>query len=182
MSLVTADTPGGILGPARKNCLSMTPCLPNLICARLCRHQHRHSLLLLLARPPTTRARLLSFLRPSTQSLLQPLSHHPNLMSYHSPHPSQSQFHFDSSTPPPPPPKPSTHSSGRGTPLGGPPLPPTPTTAQTSQPIYGQPAHDQVESGAGYQQPEDALPQIDLPEDGWLPEILKDKKFTQPSP
>ncbi|KAK8216124.1 hypothetical protein IWZ00DRAFT_523300 [Phyllosticta capitalensis] len=96
-------------------------------------------------------------------------------MSYHSPHPSQSQFHFDSSTPPPPPPKPSTHSSGRGTPLGGPPLPPTPTTAQTSQPIYGQPAHDQVESGAGYQQPEDALPQIDLPEDGWLPEILKDK-------
>ncbi|KAK8166600.1 hypothetical protein IWX90DRAFT_385198 [Phyllosticta citrichinensis] len=96
-------------------------------------------------------------------------------MSHHTPHPSQSHFHFDSSTPPPPPPKPSAHSSGRGSPLGGPPLPPTPTTAQTSQSPYGQSAFAQVDSAVAYQQPEDALPRIDLPDEGWLPEILKDK-------
>lgn len=95
-------------------------------------------------------------------------------MSYHSPHQSQAQFHFDASTPPPPPPKPSAHSSGRGTPLTGPPLPPTP--AQIAQAQAG-PASQSPQTYGG-QQPavEDRQPQIELPEEGWLPNVLKDKK------
>ncbi|KAF4535134.1 Glycosyltransferase family 25 [Lasiodiplodia theobromae] len=94
-------------------------------------------------------------------------------MSYHSPHQSQAQFHFDASTPPPPPPKPSAHSSGRGTPLTGPPLPPTP--AQIAQAQAG-PASQSPQTYGG-QQPavEDRQPPIELPEEGWLPNVLKDK-------
>jgi len=96
-------------------------------------------------------------------------------MAYHPPHPSQSQFQFDPSTPPPPPPKPSTHSSGRGTPLTGPPLPPPPS-GQAPQHLQnnGQPVFIQ---SLGDQSTQDAATGIGPPEEGWLPEILKDKTY-----
>ncbi|KAF2428805.1 hypothetical protein EJ08DRAFT_671259 [Tothia fuscella] len=91
-------------------------------------------------------------------------------MAYHSPHPSQSQFQFNPSTPPPPPPKPSGHSSGHATPTTGPPRPPPPPgqSSQTAENRY-----------SGVYNPDRATEyearRIDGPEEGWLPEILKDK-------
>ncbi|KAL1620192.1 hypothetical protein SLS56_009783 [Neofusicoccum ribis] len=94
-------------------------------------------------------------------------------MSYHSPHQSQAHFQFNASTPPPPPPKPSAHSSGRGTPLAGPPLPPTP--AQIAQ-AQADPALQQPQAYGSQQPPAENSPaQIELPEEGWLPDVLKDK-------
>ncbi|KAF2461122.1 hypothetical protein BDY21DRAFT_361115 [Lineolata rhizophorae] len=109
---------------------------------------------------------------------------------------------YDSATPPPPPPKPSAHSSGRGTPTtgGGPPLPPPPPQAQQAQ--YGgeqygggggggqgaaqQPTQQQWPGGTGGAErqasgvggvagEEATAPQIEFPEEGWLPDIVKDK-------
>ncbi|KAF2120813.1 hypothetical protein BDV96DRAFT_484979 [Lophiotrema nucula] len=93
-------------------------------------------------------------------------------MAFHSPRQSQTQFHFNPSTPPPPPPKPSAHSSGRGTPLTGPPLPPPP--GQTSQAYNEYHASSQTYAPNPSQTAQDPVP-IPPPEDGWLPDVLKDK-------
>ncbi|KAF2813357.1 uncharacterized protein BDZ99DRAFT_568575 [Mytilinidion resinicola] len=90
-------------------------------------------------------------------------------MSYHSPRQSQTQFQFNPSPPPPPPPKPSAHSSGQAT--SQPPLPPLPP---------GQQYYDQQQPPQQYPQghsQQDANEQngVPLPEDGWLPDIIKDK-------
>ncbi|OCK79176.1 hypothetical protein K432DRAFT_300448 [Lepidopterella palustris CBS 459.81] len=96
-------------------------------------------------------------------------------MSYHSPRQSQTQFQFNPSTPPPPPPKPSAHSSGRGTPLIGPPLPPPPPR-QATPPYYDQQqATAQQYTPNQPQQNQGQYSAIQPPEDGWLPAILKDK-------
>ncbi|KAF2746422.1 hypothetical protein M011DRAFT_445195 [Sporormia fimetaria CBS 119925] len=87
-------------------------------------------------------------------------------MAYGSPRQSQHLFQYNPSTPPPPPPKPATHSSRHGTPQTGPPLPPPPP-----------PQHydDQTYATARPQPQEQDQPPIPLPEDGWLPAVLKDK-------
>ncbi|KAF2094767.1 hypothetical protein NA57DRAFT_68335 [Rhizodiscina lignyota] len=99
-------------------------------------------------------------------------------MSLRSPLQSQSQFSYDTSTPPPPPPKPSTHSSGRGTPLTGPPLPPPP---------HGQSPHPSITSNPqGYSGSPGPNPpnqhafeqEIPPPEPGWLPDIVKQQTTT----
>lgn len=89
-------------------------------------------------------------------------------MAFHSPRQSQNFYQFNPSTPPPPPPKPSAHSSGTATPQTGPPLPPPP--GQQSQPHNLHP-HAPLQN----QPPNTAQPSISLPEEGWLPDILKDK-------
>ncbi|KAF2197494.1 hypothetical protein GQ43DRAFT_484100 [Delitschia confertaspora ATCC 74209] len=90
-------------------------------------------------------------------------------MSFQSLRQSQTWNQYNAATPPPPPPKPSAHSSGRATPQGGPPLPPPPGQASQSYQQHSQPTA----------QPENPLSQkqgtIQAPEDGWLPDILKDK-------
>lgn len=90
-------------------------------------------------------------------------------MAFHSPRQSQNYYDFDPSTPPPPPPKPSTHSSGTATPQTGPPLPPPPPQA-SQQSIPRANARDPSES-----QPRQ--PDVPPPEDGWLPDVLKDKTY-----
>ncbi|KAF2401360.1 hypothetical protein EJ06DRAFT_581505 [Trichodelitschia bisporula] len=93
-------------------------------------------------------------------------------MSRHSPHQSQSQFQYNPSTPPPPPPKPSAHSSGRGTPLAGPPRPPPP--GQTEQ-LFDSRQSGQHYTGGNSASSSQAFPVIPHPEPGWLPDIVKDK-------
>jgi len=92
-------------------------------------------------------------------------------MSYSSPVPAaQQQFgHFDTSTPPAPPPKPSSQSSGQATPLAGPPRPPPPGAQYQSQ--------DASQPQSNYSQiPLTVAPAaIAPPEDGWLPDIVRDK-------
>ncbi len=90
-------------------------------------------------------------------------------MAYQSPPHSQAFYPYDASTPPPPPPKPSA--SGTATPSQGPPLPPPPP-GQTqsygnhhpSQPHFPNTASTFTDPAA-----------VQLPEDGWLPDLLKDK-------
>ncbi|KAF2842240.1 hypothetical protein M501DRAFT_998503 [Patellaria atrata CBS 101060] len=97
-------------------------------------------------------------------------------MSFHSPRQSQSQFQYNPSTPPLPPPKPSGHSSSRGTPVTGPPLPPPPP-GQSGSPYL----RDQQNNARTtilpdqYPQQHASAPHIQVPEEGWLPDILKDK-------
>ncbi|KAF2018676.1 hypothetical protein BU24DRAFT_488761 [Aaosphaeria arxii CBS 175.79] len=88
-------------------------------------------------------------------------------MSYHSPQPSQS---FYQSTPPPPPPKPSAHSSGHATPSNnGPPLPPAPPQSYKDN-------NQATSFHPSFQNPQETdQPPIQPPEDGWLPNVLKDK-------
>ncbi|KAF2869993.1 hypothetical protein BDV95DRAFT_576847 [Massariosphaeria phaeospora] len=86
-------------------------------------------------------------------------------MAFHSPRQSQNFFQFDASTPPPPPPK-----SNPATPQTGPPLPPPPPT-QTSQPYSN---HPQASTQNSSQAAPDQHP-VPLPDDGWLPNVLKDK-------
>ncbi|CAA9958280.1 hypothetical protein P3342_003128 [Pyrenophora teres f. teres] len=91
-------------------------------------------------------------------------------MSYSSPRHSQNFYQYDSSTPPPPPPKPG-RSSGTATPSQGPPLPPPPPGQASS-------GNQQHTSQAQYQQyaPTDAEQfVIQPPDNGWLPDVLKDK-------
>ena len=83
-------------------------------------------------------------------------------MAFHSPRQSQNLFQFNPSTPPPPPPK---HSSGPATPQSGPPLPPPP-------PQQGYSEHQQAPTHAQFQPQQPAVPP---PDDGWLPDVLKDK-------
>ncbi|KAF1956226.1 hypothetical protein CC80DRAFT_472976 [Byssothecium circinans] len=94
-------------------------------------------------------------------------------MAFHSPRQSQNFYQFNPSTPPPPPPKPSAHSSGTATPQTGPPLPPPPPGQQSYN-------HHPHESSQAYPpnpaQPGSApSPAVQPPEDGWLPDVLKDK-------
>ncbi|KAF2264484.1 hypothetical protein CC78DRAFT_227940 [Lojkania enalia] len=91
-------------------------------------------------------------------------------MAYHSPRQSQNVFHFDLSTPPPPPPKPSAHSSRHGTPQTGPPLPPPPP-GQTKQPH----SHRPQPSAKAYPPADQASLPVPPLQDGWLPDVLKDK-------
>ncbi|MCJ1356406.1 MAG: hypothetical protein MMC33_006401 [Icmadophila ericetorum] len=78
---------------------------------------------------------------------------------------------FDASTPPPPPPKPSSHEPSRNhTPQTGPPLPPPPSDNSTRQ--YQQ----QDQSFQDFTVVNGPLPPST--EEGWLPEILRDKSKT----
>ncbi|KAJ6271062.1 intracellular protein transport-like protein [Bipolaris maydis] len=93
-------------------------------------------------------------------------------MAYSSPRHSQQFYQYDASTPPPPPPKPG-RASGTATPSQGPPLPPPPGQAsssgdpqQHSQTQYQQPGHQVSDQVA-----------VPGPEDGWLPDVLKDKSY-----
>ncbi|KAF2691066.1 hypothetical protein K458DRAFT_288539 [Lentithecium fluviatile CBS 122367] len=92
-------------------------------------------------------------------------------MAYHSPRQSQNFYDFNPSTPPPPPPKPSAHSSRTATPRNGPPLPPP---QSQSQPYHSQQAptqnYAQTSSAPGSEHPI-----VEPPDDGWLPDVLKDK-------
>ncbi|KAI9655382.1 MAG: hypothetical protein M1821_005529 [Bathelium mastoideum] len=99
-------------------------------------------------------------------------------MSQSPAHPTpQSAFEL-SAPPPPPPPKPSAHSSGHGTPLSGPPRPPPPP-GQVAQPYYD----PNIEGPSLYtSQPQPEIESsetlIPLPENGWLPDSLRDKSTT----
>ena len=88
-----------------------------------------------------------------------------NIMAFQSPRHSQNFYQYDASTPPPPPPKPAGHSSGTATPSNGPPLPPPPQQ-HLNQPY----APPQVLADQLAVQP---------PEDGWLPDVLKDQTYVR---
>ncbi|KAI9726393.1 MAG: hypothetical protein M1834_009056 [Cirrosporium novae-zelandiae] len=100
-------------------------------------------------------------------------------MSYTGPFPTASptastfptSLPIDPNAPPPPPPKPSSHETSRlGTPQAGPPLPPPPPIEQSSQSNRNSQYADQIsESTTPAPSP--------LPEEGWVPEILKDKSI-----
>lgn len=93
------------------------------------------------------------------------------MSSLNSPIQPQAPFSYDNSTPPPPPPKPSAHSSGRGTPLTGPPLPPPPP----GQSPY--PTHSNTPGAQGQGQFDaHVFEQIPPPEPGWLPDVVKQQK------
>jgi hypothetical protein len=89
-------------------------------------------------------------------------------MAFQSPRNSQSFYQHDTSTPPPPPPKPG---SGTATPSRGPPLPPPPPSQP--QPHGGsQLAYSQNEPQANPYQLT-----VQPPNEGWLPEFVKDKVY-----
>jgi hypothetical protein len=69
------------------------------------------------------------------------------------------------SSPPPPPPK---NSSGLSTPKAVPPKPPPPPTGQNGS------------SNTGGDEVIKALAQLRPPEEGWLPDILRDKSYARP--
>ncbi|KAL2221323.1 hypothetical protein M432DRAFT_667443 [Thermoascus aurantiacus ATCC 26904] len=88
---------------------------------------------------------------------------------------------IDADTPPPPPPKPSSHeASRRGTPQTGPPLP-RPPQSLSQEDLQSQAASGgQTETSnqpEGAQHPGSQSPQPEPPsiEEGWIPDILKDK-------
>jgi hypothetical protein len=85
-------------------------------------------------------------------------------MAYQSPRHSQNFYQYDASTPPPPPPKP----GGSATPASGPPLPPPP-----------QSYNDQQQNQQNYHQHNRQPDQLAVqpPEEGWLPEVLRDKTY-----
>ncbi|CBX92871.1 hypothetical protein LEMA_P055770.1 [Plenodomus lingam JN3] len=95
-------------------------------------------------------------------------------MAYQSPRHSQGFYPYDASTPPPPPPK---HASGTATPSQsqGPPLPPPPPLPGQG-PSYGdrqQPPQDRPASSSQTREPDQ--PAIQPPQEGWLPDLVKDK-------
>ncbi|KAB2101393.1 hypothetical protein AG0111_0g10601 [Alternaria gaisen] len=91
-------------------------------------------------------------------------------MAYSSPVHSQNFYQLDASTPPPPPPKPG-RSSGNATPSQGPPLPPPPP----GQPSYPEDQQRSPRVQQQYSQIDSDQPPVQPPEDGWLPDLLKDK-------
>jgi hypothetical protein len=92
-------------------------------------------------------------------------------MAYQSPRHSQNFYQYDASTPPPPPPKPSGRTSGNATPATGPPLPPPPPQAYSDQQHASQNySEGQYPAGQLVVQP---------PDDGWLPDILRDKTYVR---
>ncbi|KAL5120265.1 hypothetical protein ACEQ8H_001823 [Pleosporales sp. CAS-2024a] len=98
-------------------------------------------------------------------------------MAYQSPRHSQSFYQYDESTPPPPPPKPGGTSTPAAT---GPPLPPPPP-----QPYDNQPPHQQEDGPHNATRSDSTGTGIAIqpPEDGWLPDILRDKSYVrQPLP
>lgn len=83
-------------------------------------------------------------------------------------------------TPPPPPPKPSSHDVSRqGTPLSG----PGPTSRPPPIQSPKQPETPRQATGAGEEQQQQQAQQVqELPEpprieDGWLPDVVKDKSY-----
>jgi hypothetical protein len=90
-------------------------------------------------------------------------------MAYQSPRHSQSFYQYDASTPPPPPPKPGVQSSHTATSTTGPPLPPPPGQAQAY--------NDQQQDSQNYSQADQLA--VQPPEDGWLPDILRDKTYAR---
>ncbi|KAL6703249.1 hypothetical protein ACN47E_010037 [Coniothyrium glycines] len=91
-------------------------------------------------------------------------------MAYSSPRHSQQFYQYDASTPPPPPPK---HNSGTATPSQGPPLPPPPPgQAQPFANHTHTPSNDLAHSSQASAPGQFA---VQPPDDGWLPDILKDK-------
>ncbi|OOQ81954.1 hypothetical protein PEBR_40902 [Penicillium brasilianum] len=100
-----------------------------------------------------------------------------------SPYPTQSSFYstppimnpsINPDTPPPPPPKPSSHeASRRGTPQN---MTSTPAPQQP-QPGYRPDSHSTMSQHAKYQAsaPPQSLPAPPSVEEGWLPDIVKDK-------
>ncbi|KAL1992426.1 hypothetical protein VTN49DRAFT_4458 [Thermomyces lanuginosus] len=85
-------------------------------------------------------------------------------------------------TPPPPPPKPSSHDVSRqGTPLSG----PGPTSRPPPIQSPKQPETPRQATGAGEEQQQQQAQQVqELPEpprieDGWLPDVVKDKSTTE---
>ncbi|KAL1999597.1 hypothetical protein VTN02DRAFT_4294 [Thermoascus thermophilus] len=94
----------------------------------------------------------------------------------------------DADTPPPPPPKPSSHeASRRGTPQTGPPLP-RPPQALSQEELQLQTAScgqgetlTQAPHPEGAQHPSSQSPQPEPPsvEEGWIPDILKDKSTVE---
>lgn len=117
-----------------------------------------------------------------TRNLRTPYQHQHTMSQSASPYPNQSSFYstppmsnpaLNADTPPPPPPKPSSHEASRGG-----------TPQNTSMPPQ-QPSHagHQLE----YHQTQPAyLPAPPTIEEGWLPELVKDKSYadstSQPVP
>ncbi|KAK2755897.1 hypothetical protein FQN54_005693 [Arachnomyces sp. PD_36] len=91
---------------------------------------------------------------------------------------------YDNDTPPPPPPKPNSHeASRRGTPQTGPPLPPPPPSSLSHEISWTQQSgvpNDHNSAPPHQDQSSNPNPQIPPPniEDGWIPDILKDKSTT----
>ncbi|OQD77543.1 hypothetical protein PENDEC_c002G05812 [Penicillium decumbens] len=95
----------------------------------------------------------------------QPASPYPTQSSFYST-PPMSNPALNTDTPPPPPPKPSSHEASRG----GTPQNTSMPTPQPTQASY-QPEYQQA-----YHQPQTAsLPKPPTIEEGWLPELVKDK-------
>jgi hypothetical protein len=105
------------------------------------------------------------------QSLRRTSTSH-SIMAYSSPRHSQNFYQYDASTPPPPPPKPG-RSSGNATPSQGPPLPPPPPGQSSYSGDQQQSPHAQQQ----YLQIGSEQPTIQPPDDGWLPDVLKDKPY-----
>ncbi|KAF2856259.1 hypothetical protein T440DRAFT_103622 [Plenodomus tracheiphilus IPT5] len=91
-------------------------------------------------------------------------------MAYQSPRHSQGFYQYDASTPPPPPPK---HSSGTATPSQGPPLPPPPPGQGPYDGDQQQPPQAYPSNSSQIRGPEQLA--VQPPDDGWLPDILKDQ-------
>ncbi|GLI73442.1 hypothetical protein PoHVEF18_001659 [Penicillium ochrochloron] len=102
-----------------------------------------------------------------------------------SPYPTQSSFYstppimnssINPDTPPPPPPKPSSHeASRRGTPQNMSAMP----TPQQPQPGYRPDPHSTINQQSQYQvNAAQSLPAPPTIEEGWLPDIVKDKSTT----
>jgi hypothetical protein len=86
----------------------------------------------------------------------------------------QAQFMTSNSTPPPPPPKPANHSvSGISTPLAGPPRPPPPEDPANAAAFA---------AGGDVNSEEREMLAIVGPEDGWLPDSLRDKSYAPHAP
>lgn len=126
--------------------------------------------------PPSSSGIRISQLQPPTPHY--PITYNILTMSQSaSPYPTQASFYstppmpnsaFNSDTPPPPPPKPSSHEASRGgTPQTTSSIPPP----QPTQPGYTSDAQH-AEQSISHQT---SLPAPPTPEEGWLPDIVKDK-------
>ncbi|KAI9696592.1 MAG: hypothetical protein M1836_005611 [Candelina mexicana] len=81
---------------------------------------------------------------------------------------------YDPNTPPPPPPK--SHDPSRiGTPQDGPPVPPSSTASEARQRPLSSQYQDMTMQSTLHPSQEEATQNPTEPEEGWLPEILKDK-------
>lgn len=96
--------------------------------------------------------------------------------------------HYDTATPPPPPPKPSSHEASRG----GTPHTSAPTTSWAAPPVSSSLSREVSQSHSGHPveqldqrldvSGDDIYSRHDAPqppniEEGWIPDILKDKSY-----